>query len=74
MPITNTAPKAPRSAQRPRKTKAKAIRLEPEMRRAMIEESAYFRAERRGFVGGDPVADWLASEREINDLLARDAH
>jgi hypothetical protein len=33
-------------------------------RRKMIEESAYFRAQRRGFVGGSPVEDWLAAERE----------
>lgn len=40
-------------------------------RRAMIAESAYLRAERRGFQGGDPVADWLESEREVEALLSR---
>jgi hypothetical protein len=39
-------------------------------RRQMIQEAAYFRAEKRGFQGGDPVADWLAAEAEI-DALAR---
>ena len=36
----------------------------PDWHRQMIQEAAYFRAERRGFVGGDPVADWLAAEAE----------
>ncbi|HEX6999856.1 MAG TPA: DUF2934 domain-containing protein [Gammaproteobacteria bacterium] len=40
-------------------------------RRALIEQRAYFRAEARGFQGGDPVEDWLVSEREVDDLLAR---
>ena len=35
--------------------------------RTKIAEAAYYRAERRGFVGGDPVEDWLAAE---NDLLS----
>ena len=39
----------------------------------MIAESAYRRAERRGFTGGDPVADWLESEREVDALLSRSA-
>jgi hypothetical protein len=39
-------------------------------RRQMIAEAAYFRAEKRGFQGGDPVTDWLAAEAEI-DALAR---
>lgn len=37
---------------------------EAEERRAKIAEAAYFRAERRGFVGGDPVEDWLEAEKE----------
>jgi hypothetical protein len=40
-------------------------------RRRMIEERAYFRAERRGFVGGDPVADWLEAEAEVDRMLAQ---
>jgi hypothetical protein len=37
-----------------------------ERRESMIAEAAYFRAERRGFQDGDPVADWLEAEAEIN--------
>ena len=38
-------------------------------RRRLIEHCAYLRAERRGFVGGDPVEDWLEAEMEIDQLL-----
>lgn len=41
----------------------------PEERRRQIEQAAYFRAQQRGFSGGDPVEDWLAAEREINRRL-----
>jgi hypothetical protein len=41
----------------------------PEERRRMIEEAAYFRAERHGFTGGNAAEDWLAAEREIAELL-----
>ena len=43
----------------------------PDWHRQMIEEAAYLRAEKRGFSGGDPVADWLAAEAEIDELLAK---
>ena len=41
----------------------------PEQRYFMITEAAYYRAERRGFQGGDPVADWLEAETEIEAML-----
>jgi len=41
----------------------------PEQRHFMITEAAYYRAERRGFQGGDPVADWLEAEAEIEAML-----
>jgi hypothetical protein len=34
----------------------------------MIATAAYFRAEHRGFTGGNPVEDWLAAEAEIDRL------
>lgn len=43
-----------------------------EQRRHMIEEAAYYRALQRQLEGGDPVADWLEAEREINERLARE--
>ena len=44
-----------------------------EQRNAMIAESAYLRAEARGFQGGDPMQDWLEGEREVDALLSRAA-
>ncbi len=43
--------------------------ITPEQRYRMICDAAYFRAERRGFVGGNPMEDWLAAEAEIDALL-----
>jgi hypothetical protein len=40
-----------------------------ELRRQMIAEAAYFRAERREFRDGDPVSDWLEAEDEIDSGL-----
>ena len=45
-----------------------------DQRHALIAETAYRRAERRGFQGGDPVADWLESEKEVDALLRRSAN
>jgi hypothetical protein len=41
----------------------------PEERYRMIAEAAYFRAEKRGFVGGDMAEDWLQAEAETERLL-----
>jgi hypothetical protein len=41
-------------------------------RERMIALAAYFRAEKRGFLPGAEMEDWLAAEREI-DALAREA-
>ncbi len=38
-------------------------------RHAMIAQSAYFRAERRGFAHGEELNDWLEAEREISRIL-----
>ncbi|HEX6260010.1 MAG TPA: DUF2934 domain-containing protein [Woeseiaceae bacterium] len=43
--------------------------VDPEQRSRMIAEAAYFRAEQRGFEGGDPLADWVEAEAEIDSKL-----
>jgi Protein of unknown function (DUF2934) len=50
---------------------ANAATISADQRRSLIAETAYQRAERRGFQGGDPVADWLESEKEVDALLRR---
>jgi len=55
-----------------KKTKAKIQTSSKKManvltdRHQMIQEAAYFRAEKRYFFGGNPVEDWLAAEAEID--------
>lgn len=46
-----------------------AKKVTPEQRYQMIADAAYFRTEKRGFVGGDVVQDWLEAEAEINRML-----
>lgn len=48
---------------------ASGMQVTAEQRYRMIAEAAYFRAERRGFVGGDPGMDWAEAEAEIDRLL-----
>ena len=41
-----------------------------EQRRNYVEVAAYHIAERRGFAPGDPLADWIQAEAEIDRLIA----
>ncbi len=66
MPATAST-KISRSA---KKTRPQPVSVSAEERRQMIEESAYFRAQERDFQGGDPIADWLLSEKEVDKLLS----
>jgi hypothetical protein len=62
----------PKSSRKtPGKTKAgsKATGVNGREKRELIGKSAYFRAERRGFVPGFEMEDWLAAENEIEGLL-----
>ena len=43
--------------------------MSPELRQLMIRDAAYFRAEHRGFNGGDPEQDWREAEAEIDRML-----
>ncbi len=46
------------------------VEISPEARRGMIAEAAYLRAERRGFVPGYELEDWISAESEVDSLLA----
>ena len=50
-------------------TGAKKGTVPPEERQHMITEAAYYRAEQRGFQGGNSEQDWLESEVEIDRSL-----
>lgn len=43
------------------------IGIDPERFRQMVEERAYFKAERRGFASGHEMEDWLEAEQEISN-------
>jgi Protein of unknown function (DUF2934) len=81
---TPSAPEPPASAKaaarKPRAPRAKKvtapatlalIEISEDVRRGMIAEAAYLRAERRGFTGGHDKEreDWLAAEAEVEALL-----
>jgi hypothetical protein len=43
--------------------------IDPEVRRQLVAAEAYFLAERRGFVGGNQLEDWVAAERVVDSRL-----
>jgi len=55
----------------PRRTARTATKkVSPEQRWKMVAEAAYYKAEKRGFQGGDSARDWLEAEAEIDAQLA----
>jgi hypothetical protein len=62
----------PKSSRRtPAKVKAsfQLTSVNGEEKRELVGKAAYYRAERRGFVPGFELDDWLAAEREIEGLF-----
>lgn len=49
--------------------KQQTIQINQEQRIQLIATAAYLRAEKRGFMGGDPVEDWLQAESEVDASL-----
>jgi hypothetical protein len=47
--------------------------ITPEERMAMIEEACYYLAEKRNFAPGYESEDWAKAEKEVDDLLDREA-
>lgn len=64
-------PQLAKRARLPRKSEPQAPvesgvpAIDAGVRRAMIAEAAYYRAERRGFAPGQELDDWVAAEAEI---------
>jgi len=80
-PNTRTKPagkskkaKATKAPRRRANSKREKVNLSHALREEMIREAAYYRAEKRGFQGGDPLADWLSSEEEVNTALSQGVH
>jgi hypothetical protein len=53
--------------------RARAPNPDPELRRAMIAEAAFYRAEQRGFEPGRELDDWCAAESDIDARLANES-
>ena len=73
-PNSPAKPRAPRAkkAVTPKGSSVSAvIEISEDVRRGMIAEAAYLRAERRGFSGGHEREreDWIAAEVEVDALL-----
>ena len=71
-PVEKTAVTSPARATAGKRSTKSAPRLtevSEDMRRGMIAQAAYLRAERRSFTGGNEVEDWLAAEAEVDALL-----
>ncbi|HEY4214532.1 MAG TPA: DUF2934 domain-containing protein [Steroidobacteraceae bacterium] len=70
-PAKTAAPKHKASVRKKADTPAAkpSVDISEDARRGMIAEAAYLRAERRGFMPGDEVEDWLAAEAEVDALL-----
>ncbi|MDR0994181.1 MAG: DUF2934 domain-containing protein [Verrucomicrobiota bacterium] len=61
--VKKAAPKAT-----PKAAAKKPVDLSPEERYRMVEEAAYFIAERHGF-NGDTIYFWTLAEAEIRDQM-----
>jgi hypothetical protein len=59
--------KAVKSEPRPKAQRTKVAASAPVNREARIRMAAYLRAERRGFVPGGELDDWIAAELEISE-------
>jgi hypothetical protein len=72
-PVNVTVRKrAPRKSGAPGVTAMSFTRfVDPEQRAALIAEAAFFRAEKRGFVPGHEIEDWLDAESEVDARLMR---
>lgn len=68
---TARATRRVRTPKRATESPPAAAAVSAEERRRMIAEAAYYRALERNFQGGDPVADWLLAEHEVDQRLAR---
>lgn len=60
---------APRRGVAKKAAPASAVTVSPEERIRMIEQVAYFRAEKVGFTG-DPQEHWTGAEVEVDAILA----
>lgn len=69
---SSPTPRATRTASRSAQPKTRPVPpalIDQDLRRSMIAQAAYYRAERRGFEPGHEAEDWLAAESEVDTAL-----
>ena len=67
--LRNTSRKLKHQLEAERETAPGTMVISNQIRRELIELTAYHKAEQRGFCNGDPVDDWLQAEKEVDRLL-----
>jgi hypothetical protein len=65
----NTRRPTPKTTLRPLRADVGAAVIDPDHRRALIAQIAYYRAERRSFEPGHEAEDWLNAEAEVDTAL-----
>jgi|CZKO01.1.fsa_nt_gi hypothetical protein len=69
---TSPTPRGARGSSRTVQQKARPVPpglIDQDLRRGLIAQAAYYRAERRGFAPGHEAEDWLAAESEVDTAL-----
>ena len=69
---TSATPRGARDASRSAQKKSRPVPpalIDQDLRRELIAQAAYYRAERRGFEPGHEADDWLAAEGEVDAAL-----
>ena len=57
--------------QSPKHEQAASTVITSQQRKQMINEAAYYIAQSRGFIGGNPMDDWLKAEAEVDKQLSK---
>ncbi|HTW75271.1 MAG TPA: DUF2934 domain-containing protein [Steroidobacteraceae bacterium] len=70
--VTPYGPYAPQATRPTHATPIAPLFYDPEHRRQIIAQAAYFRSQRRGFTPGHELEDWLAAEAEVDTALLPD--
>lgn len=69
-PVVAKKPVVKKPAAKKVATKSSTPALSAEQRNHYVEVAAFYIAERRGFVPGNPADDWCEAEREVDRLIA----
>ena len=63
--------KASGTKQSAKREQAASPVISSQQRKQMINEAAFYIAQSRGFIGGNPMDDWLQAEAEVDKQLSK---